>query len=144
MSTQSTRAYAQDRYEWRLPNGDLHREDGPAVIYFDGGEEWWLNGCRHREDGPAIAFKCGYRVWYKHGTPHRLCGPARTQPCGAFHARGRCLGPSQGYAHKIEYYVDGRPFTEDEYYRYVDVVNREVLVPPGKCLKHERHSQQYS
>ena len=29
---------------WLL-NGDLHREDGPAVEYADGPErEWWLNG----------------------------------------------------------------------------------------------------
>jgi hypothetical protein len=25
-------------------NGQLHREDGPAVIWADGGKEWWYNG----------------------------------------------------------------------------------------------------
>ena len=28
---------------WYL-NGKLHRENGPAVEYADGTEEWWLNG----------------------------------------------------------------------------------------------------
>ena len=29
--------------EWYL-NGKLHREDGPAIEYADGGKEWYLNG----------------------------------------------------------------------------------------------------
>lgn len=29
---------------WRLPNGQLHREDGPAVEYTDGQKAWFLNG----------------------------------------------------------------------------------------------------
>ena len=28
---------------WYL-NGQLHREDGPAVEYTDGHKSWWLNG----------------------------------------------------------------------------------------------------
>jgi hypothetical protein len=28
---------------WCL-NGQLHREDGPAVEYTDGDKSWWLNG----------------------------------------------------------------------------------------------------
>jgi hypothetical protein len=31
--------------EWCL-NGELHRDDGPAVVWLDGREEWWLNGKR--------------------------------------------------------------------------------------------------
>ena len=38
---------------WYL-NGNLHREDGPAVEWADGGYEWWLNGEPHRVDGPAL------------------------------------------------------------------------------------------
>lgn len=34
-------------------NGQLHREDGPAVKIGDR-LEYWLNGKRHREDGPAV------------------------------------------------------------------------------------------
>lgn len=29
---------------WRNADGELHREDGPAVEYADGGREWWVNG----------------------------------------------------------------------------------------------------
>jgi hypothetical protein len=28
---------------WYL-NGELHREDGPAIEYTKGDKEWWLNG----------------------------------------------------------------------------------------------------
>ncbi len=34
---------------WRLPNGWLHRSNGPATR-----AEWWFNGVRHRADGPAV------------------------------------------------------------------------------------------
>ena len=44
--------------EYRLvPDGYLHREDGPAVIYTDGSKEWWIRGNLHREDGPAAILK---------------------------------------------------------------------------------------
>ena len=29
---------------WRLLNGKVHREDGPAVEWENGTKEWWLNG----------------------------------------------------------------------------------------------------
>jgi len=38
--------------QW-VVNGDLHREDGPALEYYNGSKYWYLNGKRHREDGPA-------------------------------------------------------------------------------------------
>jgi hypothetical protein len=40
--------------EWKLPNGPLHREDGPAYECPDGYKAWYINGLLHREDGPAI------------------------------------------------------------------------------------------
>ena len=33
----------EDKTEWYL-NGNLHREDGPAVEYTNGSKEWYLNG----------------------------------------------------------------------------------------------------
>ena len=48
--------------EWRLPNGDLHREDGPAVENFFF-KIWFINGKKHREDGPAIEYNNGNRTW---------------------------------------------------------------------------------
>lgn len=36
------------------PGWILHREDGPAIEYEDGTNEWYINNQRHRIDGPAI------------------------------------------------------------------------------------------
>ncbi len=33
----------EKRYHWYL-NGQLHREDGPAVEYISGLKQWYLNG----------------------------------------------------------------------------------------------------
>ena len=48
--------------EWRYIHGlgdprcgILHREDGPAKIWPDGAEEWWVEGRKHR-DGDLPAF----------------------------------------------------------------------------------------
>jgi hypothetical protein len=48
---------------WYL-NGQLHREDGPAVEWADGGKEWYINDEYHREDGPAIDWADGNKAWY--------------------------------------------------------------------------------
>ena len=34
---------------WKL-NGNLHREDGPAIEYANGTKEWWLNGKQYTEE----------------------------------------------------------------------------------------------
>ena len=34
-------------------NKVLHREDGPAVEWYNGSKEWYKNAKLHREDGPA-------------------------------------------------------------------------------------------
>jgi hypothetical protein len=51
---------------WYL-NGQLHREDGPAMEWFNGGKAWYLNGQRHREDGPAEEYCTGYKAWWLKG-----------------------------------------------------------------------------
>ena len=61
--------------EWYL-NGELHREDGPAVEYSDGDKEWYLNGKFHREDGPAFEGSNGDKFWCLNGKSHREDGPA--------------------------------------------------------------------
>ena len=55
--------YANGDKYWYL-NGKLHREDGPASVYADGNKAWFINGKRHREDGPAIEYASGTKVWY--------------------------------------------------------------------------------
>ena len=52
--------------EWYL-EGNLHREDGPAVEYADGTKEWCLEGKRHRVDGPAIEYPNGNKHWWLNG-----------------------------------------------------------------------------
>ena len=34
---------------WLLPNGDLHREDGPAIEFYDGDKVWFLNNIKYFE-----------------------------------------------------------------------------------------------
>jgi hypothetical protein len=67
--------------EW-WKNGQLHREDGPAVIHPDGTQKWWKNGKRHREDGPAVIYPNGSQEWWKDGKLHREDGPAIVYPDG--------------------------------------------------------------
>ena len=40
--------------EYINENGNLHREDGPAVEWKNGNKSWYINGLLHKEDGPAI------------------------------------------------------------------------------------------
>lgn len=42
-----------DKTEWRLPDGTLHRDYGPAIEWESGDQEWYKHGKLHREDGPA-------------------------------------------------------------------------------------------
>lgn len=55
---------------------NIHREDGPAMDFANGGQFWYINNKRHRIDGPAIITSNGARHWYIHGKRHRINGPA--------------------------------------------------------------------
>jgi hypothetical protein len=57
-------------------NGALHREDGPAIEYFNGTKLWYQDGQLHRENGPALEYSDGTKYWYKNGKRHRENGPA--------------------------------------------------------------------
>lgn len=57
-------------------NGQLHREDGPAVECADGTKIWYRNDQVHRENGPAIECINGTKIWYFNGKLHRKDGPA--------------------------------------------------------------------
>ena len=45
----------------------LHRTDGPAVIWADGTKLWFQNGQLHRIDGPAVVGSDGYKGWCING-----------------------------------------------------------------------------
>ena len=47
-------------------NGELHRENGPAIELADG-YKWYINGELHREDGPAVEYADGRKGWYIDG-----------------------------------------------------------------------------
>ena len=53
--------------EHRLSNGDFHREDGPALTYANGDQEWWLNNELHRVDGPAVIWENDEKEWWLFG-----------------------------------------------------------------------------
>ena len=47
-------------------------ENGPAIIYPDGREEWRVNENLHRIDGPAMTDKKGNLYWYVHGKEYKV------------------------------------------------------------------------
>lgn len=57
-------------------NGQLHREDGPAVEWADGTKMWFQNGKLHRDGAPAVELADGGQEWHRHGKLHREDGPA--------------------------------------------------------------------
>ena len=60
------RLYADGTKYWLL-NGELHREDGPAIELANGTKEWFLYGEYHREDGPAVEYAGGSKWWRLNG-----------------------------------------------------------------------------
>lgn len=63
----------------------LHREDGPAIEWLDGANDWYQNGKLHRINGPARTLSDGSTFWHYHGQFHRLDGPAIEYPNGVKH-----------------------------------------------------------
>jgi hypothetical protein len=122
--------YEPGLYTYWYKYDKLHRVGGPAVETHHGRKEWWFEGEQHREDGPALVTSCGIRHWYRHGLLHNTSGPARI-----------VVESDSGYFGKRpqldEFYVNGKPLTEREFYLYVDTVHGDVLVPPGKKLQYE-------
>lgn len=56
-------------------DGRLHRVDGPAIIFPDGGTQWYQNGRLHRIGGPAIETASGFKMWFEHGVFSSEVGP---------------------------------------------------------------------
>lgn len=54
---------------------ELHRINGPAVIFKNGEKRWIQNGVLHREDGPAVLYPDGRGLWFLHGEllPVKTC-----------------------------------------------------------------------
>jgi len=62
----TVRVYANGDKDWYL-NGELHREDGPAIECASGDKYWYLNGKCHRVNGPAVEYANGEKHWYLNG-----------------------------------------------------------------------------
>jgi hypothetical protein len=43
---------------WKLPNGDYHRENGPAIVYSDGYKSWWIDGIMYTEQKHRYEMRC--------------------------------------------------------------------------------------
>jgi hypothetical protein len=65
--------------------GELHRDDGPAIIYADGTQLWYRNGKQHRDGGPAAIGPDGTQAWYQNDKCHREDGPALIRADGIQH-----------------------------------------------------------
>jgi hypothetical protein len=83
--------------EWYL-KGKKHRVGGPAVEHYSGNKEWWLNGEYHREDGPAIEWPGVFKQWRLNGKLHREDGPA-----------------VENVDFANVWYLDGEKYTEQEF-----------------------------
>ena len=87
---------------------NLHNEGGPAVIYPDNErQEWWVNGQLHREDGPAIDIKNGKKGYFNNGKLDRKDGPAvesdQIQEC-KFFVDNKEINANQYFANAKEWY----------------------------------------
>jgi hypothetical protein len=53
--------------KWFNDRSELHREDGPAIVWSCGDKHWYKNGQLHREDGPAVEYNNGQREYWIDG-----------------------------------------------------------------------------
>ena len=50
--------------------GQLHCEEGPAIVHVDGTLAWFQNGQLHRTDGPAVEWQSGHTEWWINGVSY--------------------------------------------------------------------------
>jgi len=93
---------------WYNEKDQLHRLDGPAVEYENGGKEWWANDMLHRLDGPAIEYSDGHKEWWLNGKLHRLDGPAVVFPDGV----------------TKQWWIEGCRYTDEEFKAKIQSMNR--------------------
>jgi len=116
MKEYTVKVYDDGEVRWYL-NGNLHREDGPALTYGDY-QAWWLNGKRHREDGPAI-IDGDYHSWWLNGKRHREDGLAVID--GDYQA----------------WWLNGVEYTEDEFNKKINPVKELTVEQISNLLGYE-------
>lgn len=103
---------------WYKERTDIfHCEHGPAIIWDDGSQGWFIEGQLHREDGPAIVIADGPKYYYMNGQRHREDGPAIVYPCGAQY-----------------WYLKGREVTEQEFNDRVNPVEELTVAQIEELL----------
>jgi hypothetical protein len=112
----TVKVYPNGDKSWYL-NGELHREDGPAIEGADGDKYWWLNGKLHREDGPAIEGANGDKYWWLNGKRHREDGPAAEE--------------ADGYK---SWYLNDKKVTQEEHKRQTSPVVEMTVAEISKAL----------
>ena len=66
---------------WKNDKGEIHRDNGPAILKADGTQVWYDSHRIHRDDGPASIGPRG-EFWYHFGRFHRVDGPAAMYAVG--------------------------------------------------------------
>jgi len=95
----------QEGYYW-FQNGDLHRDDGAAVEFVNGGRHYYVHGKLHRVDGPALIKPITHddpfrqEQWWNNGVRTRIGDAATT----IWDVNGIC---------ERSWYVDGKKHRED-------------------------------
>jgi hypothetical protein len=110
----------QNRTEWYNVHGQIHNDNGPAISYNNGKQEWLVNGRHHRVDGPALSSPNGYCEWWLDGKRHRKDGPAIEWPNGdqQWYLNGelhRLDGPAIMIQSTRFYYIGGEGRPEEEF-----------------------------
>lgn len=95
-------------------DGQLHRDDGPAVEEVKGWTSWFHEGKLHRDDGadePSAMPYTGHKQWWQEGRLHRVTGPAVVWPDGReeWHLQGRELSAEEVEQHKAKLALKEKP-----------------------------------
>lgn len=130
-------------------NGDLHREDGPAVYFINGSKYWYVDNILHRDNGPAEKVyleKEYYKSYYNKGRLHREDGPAIvfykikdksiiTKEWFQNNERHREDGPAviiprKKKKPKKHYYINGQEISKNDfkqYNKFDDKISSDIL-----------------
>ena len=104
--------------EWKDAKGDLHREEGPAVVGANGYKEYWIHGELHNEEGPAVVYPDGTVEYFIHGELHREEGPAVVRADGT-----------------KEYYLHGEFLTEKAFLARKNSCEGKTVIVDGKTYR---------
>lgn len=111
---------------WYDDDGELHRDDGPAVHIYNRYKAWYRHGKKHRIGGPAIYQEGKIKEWWVNGVLHRLDGAAIEYDDG-----GR------------EYYIDGKQYTEGQYYRKIGLADQIIEIDRNGTKRYYNDKEEF-